>query len=307
MCCNMDENKRFSEDLTVSFIIVNYRTPELVLQCIQSIRQYCHTLPHEIIVVDNHSQDHSIAALSSCTGIQLLQNDANIGFAGANNRGAAVAIGKYFYLLNSDTYLLDDAASVLVDYMEDEKHADVAICGTDLLDADGNKQASYGNFPSVSELLFQFGMGRVFRGYYATHLSQGVVCRFNISQAVDFVSGASMFVRAEIYRQLNGLDEDYFLYFEETDFAFRAQRLGWRTMLLPEVQVVHLEGGSQSAANYFIKLARFTKGKFLFFKKHKSQITIFFVRILLLLRLFLAGLRRWDKQYFRLMCRIAKA
>jgi len=211
----------------------------------------------------------------------LLQNDANIGFAGANNRGAAVAIGKYLYLLNSDTYLLDDATSILVDYMEDEKHADVAICGTDLLDAAGNKQASYGNFPSVSELLFQFGMDRVFRGYYATHLSQGVVCHFNTSQVVDFVSGASMFVRAEIYRQLSGLDEDYFLYFEETDFALRAQRLGWRTILLPEVRVVHLEGGSQSAAKYFIELERFTKGKFLLFKKHKSQITVFFVRILL--------------------------
>lgn len=305
----MDENRRFPADVAVSFIIVNYRTPELVLQCIRSIREHCTAVPHEIIVVDNDSQDGSVAMLSSCTDIQLLQNEVNAGFAGANNRGAAVARGRYFYLLNSDTYLVHDAVSALLDYMENSAHAGVGICGTDLIDPNGGKQASYGNFPSVAELLFQLGPDRFFRRYYNARLSQGVPCLFDTPRAVDFVSGASMFVRGEVYRQLNGMDADYFLYFEETDFAFRARRAGWKTVLLPTARVVHLEGGSQSgAATYnFTKLARFTMGKWLFFKKHKSRLVAFSARMLLIFRLFLAGLRRGDWNYFKLMGRVARA
>lgn len=305
----MDENKQFSEDPAVSFIIVNYRTPELVLQCIRSIRQFCLAVPYEVIVVDNHSQDQSVTQLSQCSDIRLLENEVNAGFAGANNRGAAVARGKYLYLLNSDTYLIHDAVSVLFGYMESEMHADVAICGTDLIDPGGRKQASYGNFPTLAELLFQFGLDRFYRHYYTERLSQGVPCFFDTPRTVDFVSGASMFIRTEVYHRLNGMDENYFLYFEETDFALRAQRLGWKTVLLPTARVVHLEGGSQlgTETSNFLKLEHFTKGKWLFFKKHKSWPVIFCVRTLLILRLFLAGLRRWDRRYFKLMCRIAES
>ena len=304
----MGENKQAQGAIVVSIIIVNYRTPELVLQCVASIRKYSTTWPYEIIVVDNHSQDQSIEILSACSDIQLICNRTNAGFAGANNRGSEIARGKYVYLLNSDTYLVDDTVSMLVDYMENHAHADVGVCGTDLIDPAGKKQASYGHFPSVKELIFQFGPDRLFRNYYNTRLSQGVCCHFNKPKAVDFVSGASMFIRAEVYQQLNGLDEDYFLYFEETDFAFRAQQKHWKVMLLPAAQVVHLEGGSQTGQSKenFPKLERFTIGKLLFFKKHRSTPIIFCVRILLILRLFLAGLRRWDTNYFNLVRRIAK-
>ena len=305
----MDENRQFSAELAVSFIIVNYRTPDLVIQCIQSIRQFCLAVPYEIIVVDNHSQDQSVAQLSQCSGIQLIKNDVNAGFAAANNRGAAVARGKYLYLLNSDTYLIHDAVSILFEYMENEAHADVAICGTDLINPDRKKQASFGNFPSIRELLFQFGFDRFFRHYYTDRLSQGVPCLFDTPKVVDFVSGASMFVRSEVYRQLKGMDEDYFLYFEETDFAWRAQLQGWKTMLLPAARVVHLEGGSQvgQTTNNFVKLANFTRGKELFFRKNKHWSTAFCARILLMLRLFLAGARRWDRRYFTLAYRLVQA
>lgn len=296
-------------DVVVSFIIVNYRTPELVVQCIQSIRQYCSGVPaYEIIVVDNDSQDHSLAVLSHCEGIHLLRNKANIGFAGANNRGAAVARGKYLYLLNSDTYLLHDVLSVLVDYMEDVRHAHVAICGTDLLDAAGQKQAAYGNFPSVLEVVSQFGFDRFYKRYYAQRLSQGVRCDFEEPRTVDYVSGASMFIRAAVYRRLNGLDEDYFLYFEETDFSFRVRRLGYQSVLLPRARVVHLEGSSHQGqgTNNWNKRQHYTRSRILFFKKNKGRAITFFVRILLIFQAFLAGLRRADSTYFKLMYRIAK-
>jgi|SRR5690606_349899 len=306
----MENTNAIQDDPVVSFIIVNYRTPELVVQCIQSIRRYCTgSTPYEIIVVDNDSQDNSLMILAQCAGIRLLPNEVNAGFAGANNRGAALARGKYLYLLNSDTYLMHDVLPILVGYMEDSKHGRVAICGTDLLDADGQKQAAYGNFPSVLEVVSQFGFDRFYRSYYARRLSQGVPCDFMEPREVDYVSGASLFVRADVYRELGGLDEDYFLYFEETDFAFRARRRGYRSVLVPAARVVHLEGGSHqdSGANGWNKRRFYTRSRVLFFKKNKGWVITFFVRVLLIFQAFLAGLRRRDGTYFKLMCRIAKA
>jgi GT2 family glycosyltransferase len=271
----------------VSIIIVNYNTTELTHQCIQSIQKWTSVQSYEIIVVDNASPDQSISRLvDSFSEVRLILNKENIGFGRANNLGIKQAVGKYIFLINSDTYLLHDAIEVFFSYMEEKNHQQVACCGGDLFSPEGKTQMSYGNFPSVLEAISNLGFYLLYKEYYEKHIRAGVYNYSQDNKVVDYITGADMFLRKSVLDEIGLFDPDFFMYFEETELSYRIKKAGYICVLLPGVQIVHLEGASQDKEAYFNykKIAMLAKSRNLFFQKCKGRSVAWLVKALNIFR-----------------------
>lgn len=249
-------------------IIVNYNTKTLTIDAIDSIVEKTEGVSYEIIVVDNNSNDGSKSALIKKYGnkIKLICNEKNIGFGRANNIAIKSANGKYIFLLNSDTLLINNAIKIFYDYMD--KHTNIGVCGGSLYNLDMTQQISYGHFPSLRQVFFEeYQFSKLFSKYFNKNLSVGCIVDSDNTQIVDYVSGADMFIRKSIIDSIGGFDEDFFLYYEETELNYRINKLGYKSVILPDAKIIHLCGKSYEKE---IKLSKFEiqqNSKFLFFKK----------------------------------------
>ncbi|MCL2760835.1 MAG: glycosyltransferase family 2 protein, partial [Desulfuromonadales bacterium] len=193
----------------LSFVIVNYNTRDLLLDCIASIYATVSYLTFEILLVDNNSSDDSVKAVSeSFPEVVCFVNNVNKGFARANNIAIREAAGKYVVLLNTDTLLTDFAIAKIHDFMEE--HHDVGICGGQLLNADGSLQNSIANYPTLAtELLNKSLLRRLFPQKYP-----GKNQVFKSPTEVETIIGACMVVSSEAIKKVGMLNESYFFYFE---------------------------------------------------------------------------------------------
>jgi N-acetylglucosaminyl-diphospho-decaprenol L-rhamnosyltransferase len=236
---------------TLSIVIVNYRTAGLVVDCLQSLTQeMAGQAAWRVVVVDNASDDGSAeridAAIASegwAARVELLPLDHNPGFAGGNN-AALVPIFNgptppdYVLLLNPDTIVRPGGVRELVAFME--AHPSVGIAGSRLEDSDGTPQRCAFRFPSVAaELEEGLRLGLVSRLLQRWVVAPAVR---DEAHATDWVAGASMIVRREVFENIGLMDDRYFLYFEEVDFCLRARRAGWTCWYVPASRVVHLVG-----------------------------------------------------------------
>ena len=277
----MEEVKRIP---LVSVIIVNYNTTELTRSCIQSVIKFTN-VPIEIILIDNDSADRSIEQLADeFPDLILILNQKNSGFGAANNMGIKRAKANYLFFLNSDTLLISDAIDEFFKFMEDKHHQHIACCGGSLISPIGTKQISYGNFPSIAELFASLGPGVFYKNYYRKYLSSGVKVHENQPHPVDYISGADFFVRKSVLMEVGLFDEDFFLYFEETELAFRIRNKGYLSFMLPDVHIIHLEGGSHLNVQKLEKKRIFDYHRWLFFKKCYGDFNATVVRSLFFLR-----------------------
>lgn len=287
--------------MDVSIILVNYNTKDLLSQCIKSIYEKTNGLRYEIIVSDNGSIDGTVPMLKQdFAEVVILDNNANLGFGKANNRAIEIAKGKYLFLLNTDTYLLNDAISIFWNFMEKPENSNVACCGGDLFDAIGNKQASFGNFPSFIDAISQLGFYRLYKKYYQRHITGGVFNYNEKIKQVDYICGADMFLRKSLMDNIGYFDDDFFLYFEETEMSYRIYKANYKSVLIPSAKIVHLEGGSQNTAvvNLF-KTHEFSKSRRLYFEKTKGKFTAFLVKkVFVLQNLIYFALKR-NKNYLK--------
>jgi GT2 family glycosyltransferase len=210
-----------------------------------------------VVVSDNASGDGSVEQIGAAIETEgwgdwasLLPLEHNGGYAKGNNAAIARSLQStnpppYFLLLNPDTIVRPGALQVLVDFMDE--HPDVGIAGSRLEDPDGTLQCSAFRFHNVlSELDFGLSLGVV-----SKLLSKWVVAP-PVSEETcqtDWVAGASMIVRREVFSSAGLLDEKYFMYFEEVDFCLRANKLGWPCWYVPKSRVVHLVGQSSGVTD----------------------------------------------------------
>lgn len=293
----------------VSFVIVNYGTMHLVGNLIRSVRTYTKA-DYEIILVDNDEDSgHNTAAPQFEADIIYISVGRNIGFGAANNLGAKAAGGRYLFFLNPDTRLLNDAAEVFVRFMDDPANCSVGCCGGDLVTDNMEKQVCYGNFPSLAGVVAELGFYRFFRRAYRQRLALAVQSNGSKPKTVDYISGADLFVRREVFERLGGFDIDFFLYFEETDLAFRMKKFGYEIMLIPSVRIVHLEGGAQ-ASNTMVNLAKarfFEPGRLMFFRKARGKGVARIVKLLLALQALVRAGVHWHRDYLKLFSIIVKS
>lgn len=241
-----------------AIVIVNWKTPDLVISCLRSLCQEIRVLAEwHVYVVDNDSQDGSAEKIERARQregwadwVTVIQAARNGGFSyGANigiTRGLRDNPGLHFlFLLNPDTEIRRGAITVLRDFLQNRPS--VGLAGARSEDPDGTAQECAFAFPS---LLREFASGLrlgVFDRLFSRQLrSHGTPDK---PTEVDWVSGAALMIRREVFEQIGLLDEGYFLYFEETDFAVRAKRAGWRCWHVPESRVVHLVGQSSGLSS----------------------------------------------------------
>ncbi len=234
-------------------VIVNYRTPGLTIDCLASLAAAGGLPPDSrVVVTDNLSGDDSVRRIGDAIDergwqawAQLMPLPRNGGFAYGNNEAIRPALAgpdkpEFVLLLNSDTQVYPGALQTLVDFLE--QHPAAAMVGSRLEDPDGTAQASTFRFPSLwSELDEALRLGPIHR-----LLSRFVTLLPTPTSAtqVDWVAGASLCVRREVFDTIGLLDDNYFLYYEETDFCLRAARAGFSCWYEPKSRVTHFVGQS---------------------------------------------------------------
>ena len=254
----------------LSIIIVNWNTREYLLRCLKSVSGSENSPSWEVIVVDNGSQDGSGKEVKQFyPKIHLIANEQNLGFAKATNQGLTHASGRYLLLLNPDTEVKQGAIDRFVDFMEN--HPDAGIAGGQLLNPDGSKQNSIANFPTLAtELLNK----RLLRWLFPAKFP-GKERNYVEPIEVDSVIGACMVVRREAMEKVGILDEDYFLFFEETDWCYRMRKGGWKVFHLPQAEVVHFQGRGAEPKKREARV-EYYRSRYHFFKKNRGNSSLFF-------------------------------
>ncbi len=230
-----------------SIIIVNYKTPQLVLQCLRGLELRSHP-EMEVIVVDNASEDDSETLIKKeFEAVQFYQMGYNSGFARANNKGIRSARGSIVLLLNSDTICKDDTVYRCFERLEQ----DAAIaCGVQLVNADGSPQIS-GNFFMIGGLNYLMALPYVGSLIRWIGLSAGVkktnLQNTTTTTEVDWINGAFLMVKKTACEKAGLLDEDFFLYAEEAEWCSRLKNYG-KMLIYGDLNITHLEGESSSTA-----------------------------------------------------------
>ena len=223
--------------MDVSIIIVNYNTESLILDCIDSIYKQTRNLDFEIIVVDNASPE-GVKYLHKDNRIRLIQAQSNLGFGRANNLGAQYAVGRYLFLLNPDTILVNNAIFILLDFMEKNKYA--GVCGGNLYTKDMLPCHSYKVI--APGLLYE--LNDLLRGIPSKILGSDHFNNTGKCKDVAYITGADLFIRKEIFEQVGGFDKDFFMYFEETYLCYKVRKQGKKVVNVPQAKIIHLEGQS---------------------------------------------------------------
>lgn len=293
--------------MDVSIIIINYNTTEMTRQCLQSVIDHTKQNSYELIIVDNASSDRSIENLQSeFEQATFIFNEQNEGFGRANNKGISIARGKYLFLLNSDTWLLNDSVSIFWEFMEGSMGQNAGCCGADLLKPNGEKQVSYGNFPSLAEAFSVLGFYHLYKSYFRQHISSGVVNTDDQVKAVDYICGADMFIRKSVLDQTGAFDPDFFLYFEETELSYRIKKAGFKSFLLPLARIVHLEGASQTNQLNFDKIKIYTRSRSLYFRKCYGRFHEFSMNVIYYLKAMAQYLVSFGKMEYLKTARIVR-
>ena len=271
----------------VSIIIVNYNSGQYLPDCVESIYAHTKGISFEIIVVDNNSTDDSFCEIcEKFVPICGLKNPTNLGFGAANNIGARKAAGKYLFFLNPDTILTDDAVSAFYKFLT-ESNPQIAACGGRMQKPDGEYAVSFGHFPTLFQHFSDIGFRVLFKGFYNKRLSLSPPCNFTIPQQVDYISGADIFIRSAVFEKLDGFDEHFFMYYEDTDLFYRLSKAGYQTWLLPQVKIIHHESPAAHPGGSFnyTKYSMLEKSKYLYFAKNHGAGSVFWVKLFQLFEL----------------------
>lgn len=224
----------------------------------------------EIIAVDNNSTEGEVDTITNeFENIILIKNSTNEGFGAANNQGLAIAKGKYVLFLNNDTIFFENTVKKVFDFAESIKRP--VIVGCKLLNQDKTLQHSVFNFPSVLNVFTSnfflyaiFPRSRYFNKYHL--MNRGDIK----TTEVDVVTGAFLFCSIDIIKQIDGFDERFFFYNEETDLCYRVKQNGGKVFYFPETSVVHLKGGTAKTISWFAHKHQ-SESTVKFFQKHFSR------------------------------------
>ncbi len=249
----------------LSVIIVNWNTKDLLCQCIDSLTQTLKKIDTEVFVVDNGSIDESVAVVrQKFPEVRLIENPDNMGFARANNQAISLSSGEYLLLLNPDTQVKDETVLKMLSFMD--AHAKAGLVGAQLLNADGSKQNSIANFPSLATELLNKSLLR----WLFPEKFPGKEWDYFGPIEVDSVIGACMLVRRETVEQVGLLDEEYFLFLEETDWCYRMKKAGWKIYHIPQAEILHFQGKSAEAEKGKARI-EYYRSRYHYFRKNRGS------------------------------------
>jgi N-acetylglucosaminyl-diphospho-decaprenol L-rhamnosyltransferase len=233
----------------VSCIIINYNTREQTRQFLASLVPEVEAVGGEILVIDNGSIDGSAAIFrSSFPTVKVMEANANLGFAKAVNLGARRATGRYLLLLNPDMVAKTGSVAAIVGFADE--HSEYGIYGGRTLRSDGSLEpSSCWAAPTIwSLLMFATMLSTVFKHSPVFDPESMGRWQRDTVREVEVVTGCLMLIRRELFWQVGGMDEDYFLYGEDAEFSLRCRQRGWRAVIVPTAEMVHEVGGSSGSS-----------------------------------------------------------
>lgn len=256
--------------IDLSVCIVSWNVRPYLEKCLIALPSALSGLKYEIIVVDNASSDGSAVLAERFPFVRWVQNDANVGFARANNQAIQLSQGRFLCFLNPDTEPQPGSLRLLARYLE--AHPDVGVVGPQLRYPDGTVQPSRYRFPSVTVALaestpleWHWPQNPWARHYRCADRSP------DEEQEVDWLNGACLLVRREVIEQVGGFDEGYFLYSEELDLCRRARDAGWRVVYVPQAVVIHHEGRSSEQV-IAARHVHFNRSRVRYFRKFHGPV-----------------------------------
>lgn len=278
-----------------SYIIVNFRTSKLTLEAVTSIINHEKKTSHEIIVVENGSDDDSEQFLKKYLPehVKLIISDTNIGFGRANNLGLKNARGRFFVIFNSDAYEVEEILPKIKSKFESDKR--ISILGTKLVYPNYHLQQSHGSLPGIISIftwMFFLDDIPIIRSILPS-MHKRADFFYRKSTKTGWVTGALMVVKRSVYTKLGGFNPDIFLYGEDVDFCLRADKKKFKTYFTPDVKVVHI-GQQSSKGQADTALINEFKGLRYVSKYNFNPIKYFLIKVILikgaLIRLVIFGI-----------------
>lgn len=268
----------------VSVIIVTYNSAQVIIACIDSIINNSQDVEVEILIIDNGSTDSTREIITHhYPNIILISGHGNPGFAAGNNIGLQAAQGRHFLILNPDTEVSSGALRTLTDYAD--LHPKAGMIAPNLVNPDGTLQHSTFRFPNLAQAFFGFfeklvPIDSTLNGRYPPEAYEKERC-------VEHILGAAIFVQRVLWNQIGGMDENYQLYFEETDWCYRARKQEWNLHYLPSAKIMH-RGAHSTISNPERNSVLFAQSQSRFYR---SNLGIFSYLMLKLITII--GLEYW--------------
>lgn len=260
--------------MKTSIIIVTYNGLTFTRQCLSSLFLHHSSDEIEVIVVDNNSSDQSTDILSKeYPSVRFVLLPENKGFGPANNIGANAATGEILFFVNNDTVFTSNIIEPLVAQIT--RNAGSGIIGPKLLNEDGSFQISFGKFPTIAA-------ERESKAAIRDHAYDNDRLNLSgLSVQQDWVTGAALMIKREVFRLTGGFDEQYFMYFEDVDLCKRVSDAGYTIHFVPSVSMIHLGGKSYGNRNDNISY-EYRRSQLRYYDKHNSLLQRMTVRIFLL-------------------------
>lgn len=253
--------------ISTSVVIVSYNTKNLLENCLRSLKKATEQNDNVVVwVVDNDSGDGSTQMVrKKFPWVNLIVNKENLGFATANNQAIRKLRGEYIFLLNPDTVVQERSIREMILYME--KNPDVGILGPKLLNYDGSIQREMSPFPRILDsilILLRLHRIKPFRNIVYPNYN------YNIAREAEHLMGSALLISKKVFESVGVFDEDFFLWFEETDLQKRTIDAGWKIVYYPKAVIKHFGAQSSKQLNPFRKQTIWNRSLWVYFKKHHS-------------------------------------
>lgn len=252
---------------TIAIVIVSYNARRHLESCLDALLRTPPSRAHEVIVVDNASQDGSAEMVAARQGVSLVRNSENLGFARANNRAIRATTADAILLLNSDTEMPPGGVDALCAVLDGDPN--IGVAGPRLTDAAGVPELSFGRMMTPFNEARQKLVSHLARGGFAPARAW-VRHATSSRRVVDWVSGACLLVRRQTAVDAGLLDERYFMYAEDVDFCQAVRLLGQLVVFDPVCSVIH-HGGASAATAAAATHEAYRRSHLAFYRKHHPR------------------------------------
>lgn len=280
----------------ISVIIINYKQKKLTESCIASVYYNIKSTPIEVIVINNSPEDDLSRLENTYEGLKVISN-ANKGFSQANNLGAKHAKGEYLFFLNADTVLRSDFTGGFLNRFGSRQFG---AAGLKLYNEDGTFQLSTGKEINFFNEIKNKEDEQRFRER-DNEFIESKEKEFDKVTEADWVTGAAMIIRKDVYEKAGGFDESYFLYYEDADLCKRLQKEGLKNYFYPDSDIVHLKGETENPefrtdTYYYSKESQLN-----YYKKHNGVVDNILLKSYLLIKFSLKYVLSFNKLYLKII------
>lgn len=278
----------------ISIIIINYKQKEFVEQCLKSIYDNFKSYPFEVILINNSSED--LTDLEFEYKLKLIYNE-NRGFSQANNLAANLASGEYFFFLNADTKITSDFLKTFIDEFSGK---DFGAAGVKLYNKDNTFQLSFWKENTFLNEMKNKKEEELFGNRDLDYIQKKEEEYADIKE-VDWVTGAAMIIKSDVFKKVNGFDENFFLFYEDADICKKLNDYGYKNYFFPLGSIIHYKGENVNK-NFHDNTYYYAKESQLnYYKKHNSFFDHLLLRLYLFGKFSILYLFTFKKIYLRIL------